>query len=384
MKITEGIFYVGVKDAQIDLFEGQFSVPQGMTYNSYLIMDEKIAVLDTVDKAFGDQWLLNIQEQLNGKTPDYLIVHHMEPDHSANIEGFMNKYPQTKIVASQKAFSMMANFFGNDYKDNQIVVTEGFKLSLGNHQLSFVTAPMVHWPEVIISYDSFTKTLFSADSFGKFGAVLDNKDWDKEARRYYFGIVGKYGVQVQALLKKLALFDLENICPLHGPILTQDIPYYINLYNTWSSYTPETEGVFIAYTSVYGHTKQAVLSLANLLKQKGCGEVVVADLARTDMAENIAQAFKYSKIVFATTTYNADVFPFMKTFIEGLLERNFSFKKVGFIENGTWVPLATKTMQKMLEGCKNINYCSNNVRILSAINQKNQDEIEALAEELCL
>ena len=383
MKITDSIKYVGVNDHSIDLFEGQYDVPNGMAYNSYVIIDEKIAVVDTVDARFSHEWLDNIDKVLEGREPDYLIVQHMEPDHSANVDKFMNNYPSVQIVSSKKAFAMMNNYFGTDYADRAVVVGEGDTLSLGKRELTFVTAPMVHWPEVIVTYDSYDKVLFSADGFGKFGALDVDEEWACEARRYYFGIVGKYGLQVQALLKKAAGLDINIICPLHGPILSENLGYYINLYDIWSSYQPESEGVMIAYTSVYGNTRKAVEMLAEKLRHKGCPKVVVCDLAREDMAEAVEDAFRYEKLVLATTTYNADIFPFMRTFISALTERNYQNRKVGFIENGSWAPLATKTMKLMLEECKNLTYTDATVRIMSAVNKGNIEEIEALAEELC-
>ncbi len=383
MFITDDIKYIGVNDHKVDLFEGQYIVPNGMAYNSYIILDDKIAVMDTVDAGFTHEWLDNIRDELNGKKPDYLIVQHMEPDHSANIVSFLKVYPEAKIVASAKAFKMMKNFFGTDFQDNRIVVGDGDTLSLGKHTLTFVTAPMVHWPEVIVTYDSLDKVLFSADGFGKFGALDVEEDWACEARRYYFGIVGKYGVQVQALLKKAAGLDIEKICPLHGPVLTENLGYYLGLYNTWSSYQPEEEGIVIAYTSIYGNTKKAALQLAEKLKAKGCPKVVVNDLARCDIAEAVEDAFRYSKIVLATTTYNSEIFPFMRQFIEHLTERNYMNRTVGFIENGSWAPLAAKIMKNMFEKSKNLTFCENTVSIMSAMNEKNAEEIEALAEELC-
>ena len=383
MKITNSVKYVGVNDHNIDLFEGQYVVPNGMAYNSYVILDKKTAVIDTVDARFSHEWLDNIDRELGGKAPDYLIVQHMEPDHSSNIDKFMKNYPTTKIVSSKKAFVMMNNFFGTDYADRAIEVGEGSTLSLGEHTLTFVTAPMVHWPEVIVTYDSLDKILFSADGFGKFGALDVDEEWACEARRYYFGIVGKYGAQVQSLLKKAAGLDIEIICPLHGPILSENLGYYLDLYNTWSSYRPESEGIMIAYTSVYGNTKKAVELLAQKLEEKCCPKVVLCDLAREDMAEAVEDAFRYGKIVLATTTYNADIFPFMRTFISALTERNYQNRTIGFIENGSWAPLATKVMKSMLAECKNITYTDATVRIMSAMNATNKDEIEALAEELC-
>ena len=383
MKITNSVKYIGVNDHSIDLFEGQYVVPNGMAYNSYVILDKKTAVIDTVDARFTHEWLDNIDRELGGKAPDYLIVQHMEPDHSANIDRFMKNYPTTQIVSSKKAFVMMNNFFGTDYADRAIEVGEGSTLSLGEHTLTFVTAPMVHWPEVIVTYDSLDKILFSADGFGKFGALDVDEEWACEARRYYFGIVGKYGAQVQSLLKKAAGLDIEIICPLHGPILTENLGYYLDLYNTWSSYRPESEGIMIAYTSVYGNTKKAVELLAQKLKEKRCPKVVVCDLAREDMAEAVEDAFRYGKLVLATTTYNADIFPFMRTFISALTERSYQNRTIGFIENGSWAPLATKVMKGMLAECKNITYTEAGVKIMSAMNAANKDEIEALAEELC-
>ena len=383
MKITNDIKYIGVNDHNIDLFEGQYIVPNGMAYNSYAIIDKKIAIMDTVDAAFTHEWLDNIQNTLGARKPDYLVVQHMEPDHSANIANFLEAYPNAIVVSSAKAFNMMKNFFGTDYADRRIVVGEGDVLDLGEHKLTFVTAPMVHWPEVIVTYDSTDKVLFSADGFGKFGALDIEEEWACEARRYYIGIVGKYGTQVQALLKKAAGLDIQIICPLHGPVLNENLGYYINLYNTWSSYQPEEEGIVIAYTSVYGNTKKAVMTLAEKLRAKGCPKVVVNDLARCDMAEAVEDAFRYSKIVFAPTTYNADIFPFMRTFIDHLTERNFSNREVAFIENGSWAPMATKTMKGMLEKCKNLTYAENTVKILSALNEESAAQLEALSDELC-
>ncbi len=383
MKITQDIRYVGVNDHDVDLFEGQYVVENGMAYNSYVIMDEKIAVMDTVDARFGAQWLKNITAELGARKPDYLVVQHMEPDHSANIAAFMTAYPSATVVSSQKAFKMMEQFFGTDFDGRRIIVGEGDTLSLGSHNLTFVTAPMVHWPEVIVTYDSKDKVLFSADGFGKFGALDVDEEWACEARRYYFGIVGKYGAQVQALLKKAAGLDIQIICPLHGPILSENLGYYINLYNIWSSYQAETDGIFVAYTSVYGHTKAAVERFAEKLKEYGCPKVSVCDLAREDMAEAVEDAFKYGKIVLATTTYNADIFPFMKEFINHLTERNYQNRHVAFIENGSWAPLATKVMKGMLEGCKNLTYAENSVRIMSALNAESEAQLDALASELC-
>lgn len=384
MNITNDIKYIGVNDHKIDLFEGQYTVPNGMSYNSYAIIDEKVAVMDTVDKNFTHEWLDNLASALGDRKPDYLIVQHMEPDHSANILNFMNIYTNAVIVSSSKAFTMMKNFFGTDFADRRIIVGEGDTLSLGQHNLTFFTAPMVHWPEVIVTYDSTDKVLFSADGFGKFGALDADEDWACEARRYYIGIVGKYGAQVQALLKKASALDIEIICPLHGPVLKENLGYYLNLYNIWSSYGVESEGIVIAYTSVYGNTKKAVEILAERLKANGCPKVVVNDLARCDMAEAVEDAFRYGKIVLATTTYNADIFPFMKEFINHLTERNFSNKKVAFIENGSWAPLAAKTMKGMLENCKNLTFAENSVKILSSLNDESSNRLEALAQELSM
>ncbi len=384
MNITKDIKYIGVNDHKVDLFEGQYIVPNGMAYNSYVIMDEKVAVMDTVDANFTHEWLDNLQNALEGRKPDYLVVQHMEPDHSANIFNFMKAYPEANIVASQKAFAMMLNFFGTDFKEKQIVVGEGDTLELGKHTLTFVTAPMVHWPEVIVTYDSFDKVLFSADGFGKFGALDVEEDWACEARRYYIGIVGKYGVQVQNLLKKAATLEIEKICPLHGPILTENLGYYLDLYNTWSSYQPEEEGIIIAYTSVYGNTKKAVMELKEKLKAKGAPKVVVNDLARVDMAEAVEDAFRYSKIVLATTTYNSEIFPFMREFINHLTERNFSNRTVAFIENGSWAPMANKVMKGMFEKSKNLTFAENSVTIRSALNEESMKALEALSEELCM
>ena len=381
--VTNDIFYIGVNDHDIDLFEGQYDVPNGMAYNSYIIMDEKIAVFDTVDANFGEQWLKNISEVLGGKKPDYLIVQHMEPDHSANIMNFIKAYPDTKIVGNAKTFTMMSLFFeGLDLGDNKYEVKDGDKLSLGKHELNFVFAPMVHWPEVMFTYDSTDKVLFSADAFGKFGALDTDEDWACEARRYYFGIVGKYGVQVQGVLKKAAALDIQTICPLHGPILKEDLGYYLGLYNTWSSYGVESEGVFIAYTSVYGNTKKAAELLAEKLTEKGCPKVAIADLAREDMAESVEDAFRYGKIVLATTTYNADIFPFMKHFILDLTERNYQNRTIGLIENGAWAPMAAKVMKGMFEKSKNITWLENNVTIKAGFKSENIAQIEAMADEL--
>ena len=382
MMITKDIQYIGVNDHEIDLFEGQYIVPNGMAYNSYAILDEQIAIMDTVDVKFTEEWFAKLDAVLNGRTPDYLIVQHMEPDHSANIFHFTAKYPSAKVVASSRAFDMMQNFFGTDYADRRIVVGDGDTLSLGSHELTFVSATMVHWPEVIMTYDATDKILFSADGFGKFGALDVEEDWACEARRYYIGIVGKYGGQVQKVLKKAAELEIEKICPLHGPVLTENLGYYINLYDIWSSYRAEEEGVVICYTSVYGNTKNAVLKLAERLEEKGCAKVVVNDLARCDMAEAVEDAFRYSKMVLATTTYNGDIFPFMKTFIDHLTERNYSNRVVGMIENGSWTPMAAKVMKSMLEKSKNLTYTENHVRILSALNEENEVQLEALADEL--
>ncbi len=382
MKISNDIAYIGVNDREIDLFEGQYVVPNGMAYNSYVILDEKIAVFDTVDKNFGTQWLKNLDEALGGKTPDYLIVQHMEPDHSANIVLFAEKYPDAKIVANDKAFVMMSQFFDFDLGDRKMSVKNGESLSLGKHELTFVFAPMVHWPEVMMTYDSTDKVLFSADAFGKFGALDTDEDWACEARRYYFGIVGKYGAQVQAVLKKATALDIKTICPLHGPVLSENLGYYLDLYNTWSSYGVESDGVVIAYTSVYGNTKAAAELLAQKLKEKGCPKVAVNDLARCDMAEAVEDAFRYGKIVLATTTYNADVFPFMREFINELTERNFQNRFVGIIENGSWAPMAAKVIKKMLENSKNITFADTVVTVKSAMKQNTADDIERLADEI--
>ena len=381
MNITKNIKYIGVNDHISDLFEGQYIIPNGIAYNSYVIKDEKIAVMDTVDANFTNEWLENLNVALDGRRPDYLIISHMEPDHSANIVNFINAYPEAKVVASTKAFAMIKSFFGLDLTDNQITVGDGSTLSLGERELTFFTAPMVHWPEVIVTYDKADKVLFSADGFGKFGALDVDEDWACEARRYYFGIVGKYGAQVQSLLKKVSSLDVEIICPLHGPVLTEDLGYYIGLYNIWSSYQPEDEGVMIAYTSVYGNTKKAVLLLAQKLRENGCPKVVVNDLARCDMAEAVEDAFCYDRLVLATTTYNADIFPFMREFIDHLTERNFSNRRVAFIENGSWAPMATKTMRSMLEKCKNLTYAETTVKITSALNEESTSAIELLAKE---
>ena len=382
MTITNDIKYIGVNDHKVDLFEGQYVVPNGMAYNSYLILDEKVAVMDTVDAGFTNEWLDNLHRELGGRKPDYLIVQHMEPDHSANIANFMLTYPQATVVSSAKAFVMMRNFFGTDFSDRRIVVGEGDTLSLGKHTLTFVTAPMVHWPEVIVTYDSYAKVLFSADGFGKFGALDVEEEWDCEARRYYIGIVGKYGAQVQALLKKAATLDISIICPLHGPVLTENLGHYLNLYDIWSSYRVESEGVVIAYTSIYGNTKEAALLLAKKLEEKGV-KVTVHDLARTDIHEAVEDAFRYSKLVLATTTYNADIFPFMRTYIHHLTGRNYQNRTVAFMENGTWAPMAAKVMAKMLEGSKNLTFAETTVKILSSLSDDSRAQIDALAEELC-
>ena len=382
MTITRDIRYIGVNDHEIDLFEGLYTVPNGMAYNSYAIMDEKIAIMDSVDRNFGKTWLRNIESALEGRKPDYLVIQHMEPDHSANIALFMETYPEAKIVSSMKSFVMMGQFFGTDYADRRVVVSEGDTLKLGNHELHFITAPMVHWPEVIMTYDACDKVLFSADAFGKFGALDVEEDWACEARRYYIGIVGKYGVQVQNLLKKVAKLEIAAICALHGPVLTENLGYYINLYDIWSSSRPESEGVVIAYTSVYGHTKAAVELLAETLRSRGCPKVTVTDLARDDMAEAVEDAFRYNKLVLATTTYNGDIFPFMKEFIHHLTERNFQSRTVGMIENGTWAPVAAKFMTKLLESSKNLTFTENNVKIYSALSEESRGQIAALAAEL--
>lgn len=381
-KITEDIYYAGVNDHQIDLFEGQFAVPNGMAYNSYVIMDEKIAVMDTVDVNFGEEWLANVAEILGDRKPDYLVVQHMEPDHSANITKFVETYPEAKVVGNAKTFQMIENFFGLDLADKQEVVTNNGTLSLGSHELTFVFAPMVHWPEVMVTYDSKDKILFSADGFGKFGALDAEEGWACEARRYYFGIVGKYGAQVQALLKKAATLDIEKICPLHGPILTENLGYYLDLYQTWSSYGVETEGVMIAYASVYGNTKKAAELLGEELKANGCPRVVIADLAREDMAECIEDAFRHGKLVLATVTYNGGVFPFMQTFIDGLKERNFQNRTVGIIENGSWAPVAAKNIKSMMEGCKNLTWTETVVTIKSGVKEETKAQIKVLADEL--
>ena len=383
MEITKDVKYIGVNDHDIDLFEGQYTVENGMAYNSYAIIDDKIAIIDTVDANFTHQWLDNVAEVLQSRKPDYLIIQHMEPDHSANIENFMKVFPSATIVSTSKAFNMMKQFFGKDFSENRIIVSENDTLSLGKHTLTFVTAPMVHWPEVMVTYDSYDKILFSADGFGKFGALDVDEDWACEARRYYIGIVGKYGAQVQNLLKKASKLDIDIICPLHGPVLKENLDYYIDLYNTWSSYSVETDGVMIAYTSVYGHTKKAVELLKQELKNKGCPKIVITDLARCDMAEAVEDAFRYGKLVLATTTYNSEIFPFMREFINHLTERSYQNRTVGLIENGSWAPLAAKTMKKLLEPCKNINYTNTTVRIMSALNDESIAQIKSLADELC-
>ena len=383
MNITADIRYVGVNDHAVDLFEGQYVVPNGMAYNSYVIMDDLIAVMDTVDARFTHEWLDNIQSVLAGRTPNFLIIQHMEPDHSANIVNFLKAYPDTIVVASSKAFAMMKNFFGKDFTENGMVIKEGDTLTLGKHTLHFVAAPMVHWPEVIVTYDSYDKVLFSADGFGKFGALDVEEDWACEARRYYIGIVGKYGAQVQALLKKAATLDIRTICPLHGPVLTENLGYYLNLYDIWSSYRVESEGVVIAYTSIYGNTKAAVELLAETLREKGCPEVVLQDLARCDMAEAVEDAFRYGKLVLATTTYNGDIFPFMKDFIHHLTERNYQNRTIGLVENGTWAPVAARVMKGMFEKSKDITFAENTVKIFSALSEDSRAQIAALAEELC-
>lgn len=384
MKITNDISYIGVNDRKIDLFEGQYIVPNGMAYNSYLISDEKIAVMDTVDRNFTDEWLGNLEKALGGRKPDYLIVQHMEPDHSSNIVSFMNAFPDAQIVSSSKAFTMMKNFFGNEFEDRRILVGDGDTLSLGKHTLTFISAPMVHWPEVIMTYDAEDKVLFSADAFGKFGALDTDEDWACEARRYYFGIVGKYGAQVQKVLEKLSSLDIQTICPLHGPVLNENLEYYTGLYDTWSSYGTESEGIVISYTSVYGNTKKAVDILAEKLKANGCPKVVVNDLARCDMAEAVEDAFRYGRLVLATTTYNSDIFPFMREFVQHLAERGIKNKTIAMIENGSWAPQATKVMKRMLEGCKDLSYTENNVKIISALNEESSAQLDALANELCI
>lgn len=380
--MTNSIKYVGVNDRKLDLFEGQYEVPEGMAYNSYVIIDEKIAVMDSVDAKFGDEWLANIKNILGDRVPDYLVVQHMEPDHSANIMSFAETYPDAMIVSSDKSFTMIKNFFGAEFDGRKVVVREGDTLSLGEHELHFISAPMVHWPEVMLTYESTEKVLFSADAFGKFGALDADEDWACEARRYYFGIVGKYGVQVQNLLKKVKTLDVRTICPLHGPVLEENLGYYIGLYDTWSSYRPEDEGVLIAYTSVYGNTKAAVMLLADKLRERGCPKVAVADLARDDMAEAVEDAFRYSKLVLATTTYNAEIFPFMHTFINHLTERSYQNRTVALIENGSWAPMAAKVMREMFAKSKNISFTETSVKIISALNDESRAQIEALADEL--
>lgn len=382
MYVKEDIKYIGVNDRKIDLFEGMYAVPNGIAYNSYAIIDDKIAIMDSVDSNFADEWLENLEKELGEKTPDYLIIQHMEPDHSSSIIHFTSKYPNATLVSSAAAFKMMKNCFGTDFSSNRLVVTEASELDLGKHKLVFTTAPMVHWPEVIMTYDKTDKVLFSADAFGKFGALDTDEDWACEARRYYFGIVGKYGSQVQALLKKASNLEIEIICPLHGPVLSDNLTYYVNLYNTWSSYHPEEEGIMIAYTSVYGNTKKAVNILADKLKEKTTKKIVVRDLARFDMSEAVEDAFRYSKLVLATTTYNGEIFPFMREFIHNLTERNYSNRMIGLIENGSWAPTAAKIMKKMFEGSKNITFCDSEVKILSAVSEENLAQIEALANEL--
>jgi len=382
MKISNDIKYIGVNDHNIDLFEGQYVVPNGMAYNSYVIIDDKIAILDSVDEHFADEWISNINSILNGKQPDYIIIQHMEPDHSGSIIKFMQQFPNTQIIASAKAFVMMKNFYKNDFKERQIIVSENSSLDLGKHKLTFIEAPMVHWPEVIMTYEHTEKILFSADAFGKFGALDIDEDWACEARRYYIGIVGKYGIPVQNLLKKAGSLDIKTICPLHGPVLTDNLSYYLDLYNTWSTYSTESEGVVIAYTSVYGNTQKAVNLLADQITQKGI-KVTINDLARCDMAEAVEDAFRYGKIIFATTTYNGDIFPYMREFINTLVEHNFQNKVVGFIENGSWFPTATKTMKDKLSKCSNLKFLDTNVKIISALNDENLDQISMLADELC-
>lgn len=383
MNISDSIRYIGVNDRKIDLFEGQYKVPNGMAYNSYVIIDDKIAVMDTVNAEFKDEWLNNLKAALNGQNPDFLVVSHMEPDHSANIMEFLKEYPESKVVTNSKALAMIKNFFGVDLTEKAITVKDGETLSLGSHTLNFIFAPMVHWPEVMVTYESSESVLFSADGFGKFGAYDTDEDWACEARRYYFGIVGKYGAQVQALLKKASALNIKKICPLHGPVLTENLSYYIGLYNTWSSYTPETEGVCICYCSVYGNTKKAAVILAERLKENGCAKVAVNDLARCDMAEAVEDAFRYNKLVLACPTYNADLFPFMKQFIDGLKERNYQNRTVAFIENGSWAPVAAKLMREKLEACKNIIFTETAVKILSAVKKENLIQLDAMANELC-
>ena len=382
MFIKKDIRYVGVDDNNIDLFEGLYDVPNGISYNSYIILDKKIAIMDTVDSNFAEEWLCNVKNNLNTQKPDYLIIQHMEPDHSSSIMYFIREYPDTTVVSSAAAFKMMQNYFGTDFTDNRIIITDGSVLDLGKHKLTFITAPMVHWPEVFLTYDSTDKMLFSADAFGKFGSLDTDEDWACEARRYYFGIVGKFGAQVQALLKKAAGITIETICPLHGPILDSNIGYYLDLYNTWSSYKPEEDGIMIAYTSVYGNTKKAVMLLADTLEAKTSKKVVVRDLARFDMSEAVEDAFRYSTLVLATTTYNSEIFPFMREFLHNLIERNYSNRRIAFIENGSWAPTAAKVMKTMLDGCKDLNYCDTQVKILAALSDENIKQIEALADEL--
>lgn len=382
MKITDDIRYLGVNDHEIDLFEGQYPVPHGVSYNSYAILDQKPAVLDTVDRRFTDSWLANVRALFPGKAPDYLVVHHVEPDHAANVARFLEEYPSTTVVASAKAFTMLKNFFGKDYEDRRVVVREGSVLELGKHTLTFVAAPMVHWPEVMVSYDAYDKVLFSADGFGKFGALDIEEPWDDEARRYFIGIVGKYGPQVQMLLKKAASLDIQKICPLHGPVLTEDLSHYLSLYDTWSSYRPEASGITIAYTSVYGHTKDAVLKLADALKAQGVQKIALYDLARCDLSQAVADAFRHDRLVLATTTYNMDIFPFMRSFIEHLTERNFQNRTVALIENGSWAPVAAKTMTALLASSKELHFTTNSLTIHSALSQENLAQLTALAQEL--
>jgi flavorubredoxin len=383
MFVTNDIKYIGVNDKKIDLFEGQYIVPNGMAYNSYIILDEKIAVMDSVDASFGDEWLEKIQKEIGEKEPDYLIVQHMEPDHSSNINVFMDKYPRAQVVSGAKSFAMMKQFFGDEYENRRVIVKEGDSLSLGKHNLKFIEAPMVHWPEVIVTYDEFDKVLFSADGFGKFGALDTDEDWACEARRYYIGIVGKYGPQVQKLLAKAKELDIEKICPLHGPVLAENLSYYINLYDIWSSYSVESEGIVIAYTSVYGNTKKAVLLLAEELKQNGCEKIVINDLARCDMAEAVEDAFRYGKMILATTTYNGEIFPFMREFINHLTERGYKNRKIGIVENGSWAPTAARVIEKMLENSKNLEFCENKVTLRSALSDESKAQIKALAKEIC-
>ena len=383
MEITESVRYVGVNDHKIDLFEGMYAVENGMSYNSYVILDNKVAILDTVDSAFKGEWLANVRLALGDRTPDYLIVQHMEPDHSANVLALVEAYPNVKIVANSKAFVMLKNYFGTDFTQRQVVVGDGDTLDLGKHKLAFITAPMVHWPEVMVTYEQTEKLLFSADAFGKFGALDVKEDWACEARRYYFGIVGKYGVQVQNLIKKLAAYEIKTICPLHGPVLNENLGYYLHLYNTWSSYEAETDGVMIAYTSVYGNTKQAVELLEKELKALGIERVVVTDLARSDRFEAVEDAFRYNKLVLATTTYNGEIFPFMRDFIQDIVERNYQNRTVGFIENGSWAPMAAKVMRGMLEKCKNLAYTQTNVKLLSSLSEESREQVKSLAKELC-